>query len=299
MRRRAFLGVVGTTSVTGCMGYTITREDYEQRLAAQNETIDELNEIIDDFEIQVADQSEQIDALEAEISTKESQLSSLENELSAAESDTDELESEISALEGELADAESDIDGLEAEIITLEEELSAVESERDTLESEVNELESEIDDLEETIKQLEPERDFSDGTIEQATNMALDLRGGVVYLQDHESSATGIHLGGGEYLTVAHAFTGFSFSWERSGKTIDGETFSWEKEEVESGNDLRLVSSDTSLSGSIDISDSAEPVPDEPVVIIGHPFNVGSGSPLLAGTMKQGTPTSSMPITSL
>lgn len=210
MRRRTLLISGSTTLLAGCVGYEIIEsdelEEMEEMLAEQNETIQELESDIDEFQIQVSDKSALIDDLEAEVAAREDEVETLESVRDGLQSELDQKESTIDELE-------SDVESHKNEIDTLEDEVKSLEGEIDTIEADIDSYQNQIDDLEERVADLDPESQFTEAEVEAVTDVSHVERDAVGYVADWLSEGTAFHTGYGRCLTAEHIFSG-SATWE-------------------------------------------------------------------------------------
>ncbi len=123
MHRRAFLALGGSVIGSGCLGYTVERE-------------------------------EDIKSLEDEITELEGDLGDAEQQVLDAESSVEELESQLDDRSNEITDLESQLDDRTDEIADLEDEKGRLESEVEGREELVSDLRGELEDTEASQREL-------------------------------------------------------------------------------------------------------------------------------------------------
>ncbi len=104
MDRRGVLratGVVATTALAGCLGYTIESEDDVQQ---RQDRIGELET--------------QVENLESEVDQKDSTIEDLQSEVDQKESQIEELETSVEQKDGEIESLESDLETERKELIS-------------------------------------------------------------------------------------------------------------------------------------------------------------------------------------
>ena len=202
-----------------------------------------------------------------EAAANQEQIGDLEAEL-------DERDERIAELEARLAEKQSTIETIEAEHETLEVELATKRDRIDELTDERIDRIVELEELEQEIERLEPEHDFSESELDRAVSVIQDVRTAVVRVVHGWGSGAGFHLGDGVFLTPYHVARGRD---ERGilGEDIDRERWEFTVGASDPDIDAQLLTATTHPDETVSIGEHADLEADDPIVMVGHPHNVG------------------------
>lgn len=254
--RRKFLATAAAASTAGCFAVGNDSQDEidqrEQRIESLEARLDAKNQTIQDLEVRVDAKNQTIEDLEVRVADHAAHVEELETTISAKESDLDQIESELDSVRSDRSELSAKVEELEAE--------------RD-------QLQTELESLNATVAKLRPQSEFSSAEIDEARDVGQQFRDRVVYIWTRNNFATGFHVGNGAHLTVSHLLDVGVYSriWV---ETLGGDQFEVSLENESTDLDLRYVQGENA-SPALDLSNHVMPDDGDPVVMIGHPFNVG------------------------
>ena len=197
-----------------------------------------------------------------------------QDQIDDLEAELEERDERIAELEETLAEKRSTIETIEDERDTLEVEVAAKRDRIDELIDERTDRIVDLEELEREIDRLEPDHEFSDAELDRAVDVIQGVRDAVVRVVHGWGAGAGFHIGDGVFLTPYHVARG------RDDRGIFGEDIDHERWEFTVGAadpdiDAQLVTATTHPDATVPIGDHADLEADDPIVMVGHPHNVG------------------------
>lgn len=193
-----------------------------------------------------------------------------------------ELKNKISELETRVQELEAASQSQVKEINALEEDLSSARSKLESRDKELDSLKQELQEREQRIEELEgqtsEQSNFSEETLSQFRSVAETVRQAVVNIQGNSGGGgTAWFVDSNTLVTNAHVVEG-SNSFECF--TIDGNSFSptllGSSDYSNSPyHDVAVLETDYTAETSLSVGDSTSLERGQPVLHVGHPYNVG------------------------